>query len=109
MLNYAVVEISGKQYLVKENQVLRVNFLGNVEKFICDKVLAKSIDGELKLGSPYLKDSIEFEVLGTNKEKIRVATYKAKSNTRRVKGAKVLSSKIGIKIEKKAKNKENSN
>lgn len=102
MLKYAVVEISGKQYKVVAEQALTVDFLGDIKNFECSKVLLKVEDDKISLGNPYLKEKLSFEVLGVQSDKIRVATYKAKANYRRVKGGKKLLSKINLsKAEKK--------
>lgn len=97
MLNYAVVEILGRQYKVAPESVLTVDFLGEVKKFECDKVLLEVKDGQLAIGTPFLKDKLTFQVVRSERgPKIRVATYKAKSNYRRVKGARSLSSIIKL-------------
>lgn len=89
MLNYAVVEILGRQYKVAPQAVLTVDFLGDIKNFQCDKILLKVEDGKIALGTPFLKDKLLFEVIGQKKlAKIRVATYKAKANYRRVKGSR---------------------
>lgn len=97
MLNYVVADIGGKQYKISPKQIVLVDYLGDLKKLECNKVLVKSEDGKLELGNPYLKQGINFEVLeGTKKTKIRVATYKSKANYRRVIGQKTLQSKIRI-------------
>lgn len=89
MLNYAVVEILGRQYKVAPQTVLTVDFLGDIKNFQCDKILLKVEDGKIALGTPFLKDKLLFEVIGQKKlAKTRVATYKAKANYRRVKGSR---------------------
>lgn len=97
MVNYIIAEISGKQFKITSNKPVEVDYLGDVKKIECDKVLLKCEDGKVELGTPYLKDKIVLEVLDeVVKKKIRVATYKAKANTRRVKGQKVLRNKIRL-------------
>ncbi len=100
MLNYLVVEISGRQYKVTPETVLTVDFLGEgLETFECDKVLLRSDDGKLEVGTPFLKDKYTFDVVGVNREKkIRVATYKAKANTRKVRGSRRIVSKIKLHV-----------
>lgn len=87
-MDYAILEISGRQYLVKPGQTIEVDHLADVpKKLTVDKVLLIVEDRKAEVGKPYLKKSLDFEVLGeAKKPKIRVATYKAKSNYRRVKG-----------------------
>lgn len=87
MLNYIVVEIKGKQYRISPNQKVRVDFLGEVKTLDCDKVLVRSEGEKVEIGTPYLKDKIAFEVVENIKaDKVRVATYHAKANTRKVRG-----------------------
>lgn len=95
MLNYIVADIGGKQYKISPKQVVLVDFLGDLKKFECNKVLLKSEDGKLEIGTPFLNKSVNFEVLeGIKKTKIRVANFKSKANYRRVIGQKTLQSKI---------------
>lgn len=97
MLNYAVVEISGRQYKVKPDQILEVDYLGDIQDFKCDKILVKSDGNDLLIGAPYLKDTLKFEVLESiKKPKIRVAKYSAKANSRTVKGSRRIVSKIKL-------------
>lgn len=86
-MQYAVCEISGRQYTVKPGQTLEVDYLGDIKSLSVDKVLL-ILDGEkLEVGTPYLKTPLEFEVLGSKKlEKVRVAKFAAKANYRKVKG-----------------------
>lgn len=86
MLNFAVVQISGRQYMVTPNKPFEVDSVPAGEKFKCDQVLMVD-DGKLQVGTPFLKDVLTFDVLGEiKKKKIRVATYHAKANTRKVVG-----------------------
>lgn len=103
MLKYAVVEISGKQYKVTPSKTLVVDYLGDIKKFDCNKILLAAADGKLEIGKPYLKEKLTFEVLGSEKRKIRVATYKPKVNYRRVKGSKIFLSKIKIQTKTREK------
>ena len=79
----AVIKVGGKQYFVKENDVIFVEKL-NAEagdKVSFDQVLM--LDN--KVGSPYLTDAtVEGEVLKNGKQrKIRVYKYKNKSRSNR--------------------------
>ncbi len=103
MLNYLVVEVSGRQYKVEPGKKYKVDFLGDVKAFECDKVIARNDDKGFVVGSPYLKEKVNFEVLGDIKgKKIRVATYKAKANTRKVIGSRKLMSFIQLSSGSKA-------
>ncbi len=87
MLNYIIVEIKGKQYKISPKEKVRVDFVGDLKKLESDRVLVKSEGDKLTLGTPYLKDKVVFDVLEQVKaEKVRVATFHAKANTRKVKG-----------------------
>lgn len=95
MISFLVAEILGKEYLVVPGKELVVDFLGDIKKYECDKVLLISKDNKVSMGSPYLKDKIQFEVIESFKgRKTRVATYKAKANTRKVKGFRPMLTKI---------------
>ncbi|MCL4366887.1 50S ribosomal protein L21 [Patescibacteria group bacterium] len=100
-MQYAVCEIKGKQYLVKPKVDFEVDFQGGEKTIKNDKVLLVVRDGKLELGKPYLKTNLEFEVLEDKQTpKLRVATYKAKANYRRVIGSRRKISKIRL-VEKK--------
>lgn len=88
-MDFAVVEVSGKQYMVKPNQLIEVDHLGDVKELSIDKVLLWSEKGNIEVGKPYLEKTVKLEIVRTYKKpKIRVAVYKAKANSRRVKGSR---------------------
>ncbi len=89
-MHYAIFEISGKQYLIKPGQVIEVDKLNTVEKSLnLDKVLLLADEKGVNIGTPYLKEGIKLEIVDTiKKAKVRVATYHAKANYRRVKGSR---------------------
>ncbi len=90
MVNYAVVKTGGKQYLVKENDVITVDKLPNKEKDIVELPVLVMFDDEgksIELGTPVLPKAIKAEVIAQVKgEKIRVAKFKAKVRYRKVTG-----------------------
>ncbi len=97
MFKYAIVEIAGKQYTIKPDHEFIVNSLGESQKHVCDKVLLLVDDSGVTLGTPYLKDTLEFEVLSTGKgKKVRVAKFHAKANFRRVRGFRPMQSKVKL-------------
>ena len=55
---YAIVELGGKQYSVKEGDVIHVEKQGAEEgkEIALEKVLLVSGDKEVKVGHPYLND-----------------------------------------------------
>ncbi len=86
-MDFAIVEIQGRQYKIKPDHLVEVDSLGDKKKLTLEKVLVLSEKGEIKVGKPYLDLKLEVEVVNTYKKpKVRVATYKAKANNRRVKG-----------------------
>jgi ribosomal protein L21 len=86
MLNYAICEISGKQYKVVPGKALEVALLPE-SKDIEVNVLLLSEDSKLKIGSPYLKEKLTLtRVEDTKGPKIRVSKFHAKANYRRTTG-----------------------
>jgi len=101
-MKYAVVKISGAQYLIKEGDQLVVEKLFQKEG---DKIELKEIlllvdESKISIGEPLVKNAkILAKVLKQAKgEKIRVAKFKAKSRYRRVTGFRP--QLTSIKIEK---------
>lgn len=89
-MKYAVIAISGTQYLVSEGQTYTVDNLNlkEKEKTSTDKVLLLVDEDNVKIGDPLIKDaSVEFEIVKNYQgKKLRVFTYKAKSGFRKTKG-----------------------
>lgn len=103
MLNYVVLEVSGKQYKVLPNIPLIVDYLGEDLKKIDANVLLTSEDGKLKLGEPYLKEKLSLDVLENVRGiKIRVAKFHAKANFRKVSGHKSKLTKVVLTVKKTA-------
>lgn len=90
-MNFAVIRAGGKQYLVKEGDLITVQ--GEVSG-----VLLASIDDKIKIGTPQVNDVVvKSEVVKTGKgPKIRVAKFKAKSRYRRVMGFRPQQTQIKI-------------
>ncbi len=85
----AVVEISKKQYLVKEGEVLSVERLKEAAKTITfDKVLLLAEEGKISLGQPYLeKAKVEAQIQGEKKDKkVIIYQYKRRKKYRRKQG-----------------------
>ncbi len=99
-MNFAVAQISGKQYLLNENQTLLVDKLNysEGESFVIDQVLLVNADDEVKIGTPFVENAkIQVKVIAQEKgPKIRVAKFKAKSRYRRVMGFRSRLTKIQI-------------
>lgn len=105
-MQYLVCQIGGRQYVVKPQQVVEVDKLSeDVKTLVVDKILLSVDDGKVEVGKPFLKKSVNFEVLeNIKKPKVRVATYKAKANYRRVKGSRREVSQIRLAEDKTVKN-----
>ncbi|MCX6724842.1 MAG: 50S ribosomal protein L21 [Candidatus Shapirobacteria bacterium] len=100
MKKYAIVKIGGTQYKVAEGDEIEVDKIdsekGKTLSF--DQVLLLAEDNEVKIGQPLIKGAqIKAKMLDQIKgEKVRVATYKAKSRSRKVKGFRASLTKIKI-------------
>ncbi len=86
---YAIIETGGKQIKVAAGEVIYVEKLdvAEGENFVFDKVLL--IGGEkAKVGVPYVKGAtVTAKVLKQGKgRKLKVFTYKAKTNVKRMLG-----------------------
>lgn len=89
MANVAVVKTGGKQYIVREGDLLTVDRIDAKEKAVELEALAVfSEDGsEVEVGAPALTKKIKAEVVTEGKgEKIRVAKFKSKVRYRKVRG-----------------------
>lgn len=86
----AIIQLAGKQYLVAEGETITVNRLEQAadSTFEVADVLLLTKGDSTTVGSPLVeKAKVKLQVLAHEKgEKLRVATYKAKSRYRRVKG-----------------------
>jgi len=78
---YAIIETGGKQFKVKEGDVIRVEKLDAAEgaSYSFDRVIAVVNGDEVKLGKPYIIGAkVSAEVTGQGKHK-KVVVYKFKS------------------------------
>lgn len=99
MLNYAICEISGKQYQVVPGKILEVDFLGEPKDEVEANVLLLSKDDKLEIGNPYLKDKLLLKrVEDTRGEKIRVSRFHAKANYRRTTGFRAKRTKVVLTV-----------
>lgn len=87
---FAIVELGGKQYIVREKDTLRVEKMqtpaGKTEETA--KVLLISDDKQTRVGAPYLPNSsVELKVKCTGlSKKVRTFKMKAKKRYKRLKG-----------------------
>jgi len=90
LIMYAIIKTGGKQYKVKEGQILKVEKLdvSEGEKVEFDKVLTiKNSDG-VQFGRPYLKDAtVTAKAIENGKnKKVVVLKYKPKNRYRKKMG-----------------------
>ena len=89
-MKYAVISISGSQFLVEEGQTLTVSSLNlkEKEKSSTDQVLLIVNDDKVEIGKPVIKNaSIEFEVIKNYQgKKVTTFRYKGKSRYRKTSG-----------------------
>lgn len=103
MQNFAVCEVSGKQYKVIPNQPIEVDFLGEETKKIEANVLLMSENGDIKVGTPFLKEKCTLDFLENFKaDKIRVAKFHPKANFRKVTGHRAKKTRVVWSVKKTA-------
>ena len=97
---FAVIETGGKQYKVREGDVIFVEKLDVEEgsEITFDKVLAVSSDAGFKAGSPVVDGaSVTANVVKNGKaKKIYVMTYKSKKNEKKKIGHRQPYTKVQI-------------
>ncbi len=97
---FAIIELGGKQYKVREKEILRIEKLetpeGQTDKV--EKVLLKTDGKTTHIGTPFLAGaSVEFKVLKTGLgEKVRTFKMKAKKRYKRLKGHRQPFSEVEI-------------
>jgi len=91
---YAVLRISGLQYLVREGDVLDVV----KSKELRPEVLLLNQEGKFTIGTPIVEGTkIDIEVENEYNEKIQIRRYKSKSRYRVTKGFKYPMQRLVIK------------
>lgn len=89
-MKYAVISLAGTQHVVSEGETLTVNRLDQEADASFDiKDVLLVVDGEKRqIGAPLVEGaSVTLKVVTHDKgEKIRVATFKAKSRQHKVRG-----------------------
>ena len=81
---YAIIKIGGKQHIVRQNEVIKVDRLAVEagDDFEVKKVLAVGENEELNFGTPYVEGaSVKFKVLENKKDK-KVVIFKKKRRKR---------------------------
>jgi len=98
----AVIETGGKQYLVKEGDIIEIEkILSESPKFDFQQIvlLVDEQNNVVKIGEPYLKEgSVQGEILGDIKgKKLYVERYKAKVRYHKRKGHRQNFTRVQIK------------
>ena len=97
---FAVIVTGGKQYVVREGDVLQVELLGEHEegaKITFDKVLMSDDGKSSKIGTPTTGGKVTATYLGHKKgQKLTIIRYKAKSNRDRKIGHRQKYSRVEI-------------
>ncbi len=94
-MDLAIVRLNGKQYVVKNDQSLKIDRLS---KDALVEVLLWQEGDKIEVGTPVLKDrSVKVELIeDTLDKKINVSRFKAKSRYRRHKGHRQAISKVKV-------------
>lgn len=100
-MNYAVIKTGGKQYVVRDNQILKIEKLeGKIgDKIIFDQVLLVSDDEakNFELGQPKVAKIVSAEIVEQGYlDKIRVTHYKNKTRQHKVYGHRQPFTKVKI-------------
>ncbi|HSX02762.1 MAG TPA: 50S ribosomal protein L21 [Candidatus Saccharimonadia bacterium] len=94
----AVITSGGKQYLVKKDEVLEVELLGDIKKIEFDALM--TIDGDaIKVGQPTVAGvKVAAEVVDPDAkgDKLKVLKFKAKKRVKRLTGHRQHYSQIKI-------------
>ncbi len=88
-MDFAIIETGGKQYKVSAGQKLRVEKLAGEAggKLSFDKVLLRSVGGQVEVGTPYLQSGVEADLVNQGRdEKKIVFRYHSKTRYRKLKG-----------------------
>jgi len=89
----AVIATGGKQYIVREQQTLRIEKLPEVSRkngkvTFSEVLLTEDKSGKISVGTPHVSSAkVEASILSDGKEeRIRVVKYKAKTRHKRTRG-----------------------
>ncbi|MEK7643308.1 MAG: 50S ribosomal protein L21 [Patescibacteria group bacterium] len=97
---FAVIKTGGKQYLVTQNQTLKVEKIAKKEgeKFLLSDVLLVGDESSLAIGAPHVKNAaVEVEIIKQAKsDKIRMMRYHSKVRRHRSKGHRQLYTEVKI-------------
>lgn len=100
MTKFSVVKTGGKQYIVKQEDILVVDRMLQKENEVIELETLATFDEEgkdIELGAPYLAVKTKATVLEHMKgDKLRISKFKAKVRYRRVTGFRPYLTKIQI-------------
>lgn len=99
-MKYAVVKIGGSQYKVHEGDIIKIDKLPLEEgkEIVFEEVLLLVDGSQVKIGQPFVyKAKVKAKVIAQEKgDKIRVARFRAKSRSRKVRGFRASLTRIKI-------------
>lgn len=97
---FAIISLGGKQYAVKEKDVLRVEKMAEEpgKTATLDKVLLVADAKSIKIGTPFVPNaSVELNILKTAKgEKVRIFKMKAKKRYKKLKGHRQIFTEVEV-------------
>lgn len=97
---FAVVKTGGKQYMVKEGDILDIEKIEGkkADKAILDQVLLFATDSAVKVGTPTITGMrVEIEIVEQFKaKKVEIMKYKKKTGYRRKTGHRQNKTKVKI-------------
>ena len=98
-MKYAIIETGGKQYKVKEGDVIAVERIKNQEPQVqFDKVVFLSTNGDAKIGTPYVEGAkVIGRILGEEKgEKVIIFKYRRRKSSKTKRGHRQIYTKVKI-------------
>jgi large subunit ribosomal protein L21 len=91
-MKYAIIALAGQQHIVHENDEIVTQKIEQAvgEKVTVNQVMLTADGDQTQIGTPFVENaSVTLEITNQgHADKIRVATYKAKSRQRKVYGHK---------------------
>lgn len=100
MVKYAIIETGGKQYKVKEGDIIDVEHLGVAvgSEVSFERVLLLANNGDLKIGTPYVeKAKVKAKVIEEGKaKKVIVFKYRRRKSSKKMRGHRQLYSRLRI-------------
>lgn len=101
MNKFAVIKTGGKQYLVKQGDILRIEKInGKVDKKITFKNVFLALDSsknKVDIGQPRLKLSVEAEIIAQERgKKVTIIKYKPKTRYHKKRGHRQLYTRVKI-------------